>query len=384
MRILVVQPSFQPPGGGNAVACWFLEVLRAEHDLTSLSVEPVSVPEINRFYGTSLRETDFRSIVVPAAARVGATIWPTRTTLLQMHVLARYAKRISADYDLVIGANNETDFGRAGIQYVHYPWLSFPRPAVEYRWYHVEPLLSAYYRVCQRVSGFSPDSMRANLTLANSEWTAGVIRQVHGIDAETLYPPVPGPFPTRPWETRRDAFVIIGRFSREKRFELAIDILEGVRARGFPIDLHIIGTPGDRPYLRQLGRRAERAGSWVTFHRNLPRRQMLDLISSVRYGLHAMQNEHFGIAVAEILQSGCIPFVPQTGGQVEIVGSDPALVWESRDDAVEKITRVLGSPDLQAEILARAAGLRQVFTTERFAARLRDIVRERAPAARAS
>ena len=30
-RVLLVQPSMQPPGGGNGVAAWVLQALVAEH-----------------------------------------------------------------------------------------------------------------------------------------------------------------------------------------------------------------------------------------------------------------------------------------------------------------------------------------------------------------
>ena len=66
-RILLVQPSMQPPGGGNGVAAWMLQALVSEHRVTVLSWRPVEVDPINRFFGTRLRASDFDSIVVPRA-----------------------------------------------------------------------------------------------------------------------------------------------------------------------------------------------------------------------------------------------------------------------------------------------------------------------------
>ena len=54
-RVLLVQPSVQPPGGSNGVAAWVLQALAPIHRVTVLSWQPVSIDPINRFFGTSLR-----------------------------------------------------------------------------------------------------------------------------------------------------------------------------------------------------------------------------------------------------------------------------------------------------------------------------------------
>ena len=66
-RVLLVQPSLQPPGGGNGVAAWVLQALVAEHRVTVLSWRPVEIEPINRFFGTHLRP--------PSFARLRETIW---------------------------------------------------------------------------------------------------------------------------------------------------------------------------------------------------------------------------------------------------------------------------------------------------------------------
>ena len=54
-RVLLVQPSMQPPGGSNGVAAWVLQALVPDHRVTVLSWQPVEVEPINRFFGTHLR-----------------------------------------------------------------------------------------------------------------------------------------------------------------------------------------------------------------------------------------------------------------------------------------------------------------------------------------
>ena len=39
----------------------------------------------------------------------------------------------------------------------------------------------------------------------------------------------------------------------------------------------------------------------------------------------------------KMLKGGCIPFVPNDGGPVEIIGGDKRLIYQSEEEAVEKI-----------------------------------------------
>jgi glycosyltransferase involved in cell wall biosynthesis len=94
-----------------------------------------------------------------------------------------------------------------------------------------------------------------------------------------------------------------------------------------------------------------------------------------RYGIHGMVGEHFGIGVAEMQRAGCIVFAPERGGPAEIVG-DSRVLYASAEDAIEKIDRVLGDSELQADLCAGVAARRDLFTEERFAAGIRRVVLE--------
>ena len=94
----------------------------------------------------------------------------------------------------------------------------------------------------------------------------------------------------------------------------------------------------------------------------------------VRYGLHAMSEEHFGIAVAELQRAGCVTFVPERGGPREIVGEDKRLLFDTDDEAVTKIDRVLGDRQLQRELFERSHERRDLFSTDRFVDQLRQVV----------
>jgi glycosyltransferase involved in cell wall biosynthesis len=156
-------------------------------------------------------------------------------------------------------------------------------------------------------------------------------------------------------------------------------MLGRVREKGFRgIHLHLVGTreqgrPGTQYYKALLGLVAANR-EWVHLHENLSREDLLDLMGSCRYAIHALKDEHFGMAPAEALLSGCVPFVHNSGGQVEIVGEDPRLCYGD-DDATQKIGAVLASQELQGSIRASLAARRALFSVENFMEGIRDAVR---------
>lgn len=168
-RVLLVQPSMQPPGGGNGVAAWVLQALVREHRVTVLSWRPVDIAPINRFFGTHLESSDFDTIQVPRHWTAIPDHLPVPATLLKLALIMRYTRRVGDGFDVIFGVHNETDYGRRGIQYIHYPTYLRPRPAVDLRWYHPPQAgLDLYYSLTDRVAGFSMARLRQNVTLVNS------------------------------------------------------------------------------------------------------------------------------------------------------------------------------------------------------------------------
>lgn len=376
----MIQPSLQPPGGGNGVAAWMLQALAPVHDVTVLSWQPVRVDAINRFFGTALEPGMFRTMVVPAAWRVLPMALPVPAALLRASLLMRYTRRVTDPFDVLLGVHNETDYGRRGIQYVHYPTYLRPRPEVDLRWYHrFAPALNAYYRAADRVAGFSLARMRSNLTLANSHWTAAKLHTLLGIEAATLYPPVVAGATGRPWHERRRAFLAMGRISPEKEYERVIRIVAGVRRHASDVTLTIVGTwdAASRGYCQRVrteARRVDPEGRWIFFRRDLPRAQVRELMAQTRYGLHGMREEHFGMAPAEMACAGMLVWVPNGGGQVEIVGNAPELRYGSEDEAIARILAVLTDPAAEERLRDHLAAQSQRFGVERFVADVRALV----------
>ena len=218
--------------------------------------------------------------------------------------------------------------------------------------------------------------MKQNLTLVNSNWTGSKFKERHGCEAVTLYPPVPGNFPEVPWEEREDGFVCIGRISPEKELEKLIGIVGKLRPHGKNVHLHIIGTTDNRSYYQKISRLARDNASWITLNENISRNELTRIVTQHRYGIHGMREEHLGIAVAEMIRGGCIVFAPRGGGQMEVIGNDDRLLYNTADEAALKIEQVMENSHLQNALRSHLAARRELFSAERFCREMRVFVRD--------
>jgi len=392
-RVMLVQPTLAPYGGGEGVCVWMLEALRADHDLCLLTWERPDFAALDAFFGTSLAAAGIE--VRLAHPRLPERLRRSRFARQLKHWALLAEARRQGDVDLLIAADEESDLGGAGIQYLHFPRLQYlaagggapSTVAGRAR----ELAFALYRRAGARATGFSLARMRRNTTVVNSDWTGAEVRRLHGIDTITVHPPAVGPFPAVPWSDRTDGFVAVGRIVPEKRLEVIIDIVQRVRvaagvqggSRGGsdqgapdlspPWPLHIVASAGDPVCEARVLARAREAGPWVRVHRQLSRLELVRLLTRHRYGIHAMAEEHFGMAVAEMVAAGMIPFVPRGGGQVEIV-RDERLLWTSIEDAVAKIGALRSSPAAQESVRTSLAARAPELGPERFMREIRTVV----------
>ncbi len=375
-RVLLIPHDLSEPGGGTCVSAWILLALRGRYDISILTWRPADTEAVNRNFGANLRPQDFSWCTIAPWMRRLVALVPTPLALLQNQILYRKAKLLREEnkVDLVIGAMNEIDIGEPSIQYIHFPWNYWPRPSCDLKWYHLAPVVKIYRRFASWLSGYSQDRVAQNHTLANSDWTGRLFETCYGVRPRTVYPPVAGGFPDLAFEDRETAFVCIGRMSEEKRIEDIMEILSRVRALGHMVGLRIIGHKESPSYLARLEALAAPHRNWISFHHGIPRKEMTQMVSRCRYGIHAMKDEHFGIAVAELQRAGCISFIQNGGGAPEIVGGNERLVFDSIGDAVGKIDRVLRDRELQATLRRDVEQRGARFTEENFTREIREVV----------
>jgi glycosyltransferase involved in cell wall biosynthesis len=139
--------------------------------------------------------------------------------------------------------------------------------------------------------------------VANSKWTAEIIRRKYGANVGVLYPPVLGEFPEVFPEDKELGFVCIGRIDSAKRIERIIDILGLVRRKGHDIHLHIIGKIDNSPYCKFIENICREKSEWVTLEGIRFGAEKARLLSTHLFGIHARQGEAFGV-LFEMVKAG--------------------------------------------------------------------------------
>jgi glycosyltransferase involved in cell wall biosynthesis len=369
----VVHMDLWSKGGGESVCMNTLEALQADHDVTLLTLTDLDFDELNDYFGT-----DVRDVTVRRAGRVAPWLhrrYGVEYYVLQNALLGRYARRHADEFDLLVSSINELGLEADSVQYVHFPfdWSV----SLDNRDEVFHPSLdgdSLYERLCTAVAGVDPADVRTNALLANSAWTADVVEDAYGVRPRVLHPPVnAAEFEPRPWREREQGFVTVGRVERSKRVIELIQVVDGVRDRGHDVHLHVVGPTIDEAYRAELDEMAADRPH-VSLEGELPRDELVELVCTHRYGIHGKRFEHFGMAVAELAAGGAIPFVPASGGQRAVVRGRDALCYESVEDAVAKIDRVLDDPALQRELRIDPGEMRRRFGRDRFKAEMRRVV----------
>ncbi|WP_227352862.1 glycosyltransferase family 4 protein [Haladaptatus salinisoli] len=370
-RIAVVHPDFSVKGGAEAVSMNVLEALQADHDVTLFTTVRPDFDALNRYYNT---EVGGVSVAVPAVNSLARRLVGSRFGLVQYAILNRAIRSKTDAFDLVVGTYNELAAGDSALLYVHHPLYRQPEESLDAR--EQTSARRAYERLCSAVAGVTDEHLRRSTVFANSGWMAKLVNRVYDADARPLYPPVDTTeFDPLPPDEQELGFVAIGRFAPDKNTLRNIEIIERVRERGHDVHLHLVGPSHLSDYHERV-RRTAAEYDFVHVEEELPREELTKLVDAHRYGLHGKENEHFGMVVAEMLAGGAIPFVPNSGGQREIVDERPELLYDSVEGAVERIDAVLSDSALEAELRGDLARASERFGRARFRERIRETVRE--------
>lgn len=341
-----------------------VHALAGIHDVATLTTVPWSVRETNAFYGTSIPDGIVTQHVVPAPWKWLSGLAEDRLTRLRMCAVLHHARPLASRYDWLITADNFAAFAKPGIQYVHFPADLQPKPA------RMAAMVNLYFAMCERLLGARWADAARNVTLANSRWTAEGLERLGEVSTPiVLYPPVIDPGAGLPWAEREDAFLCIGRFHESKRVEMAMAIVGRARAAALPqARLIIVGSAVDGEYTSRIIRAAAQHGDWIEFREDLSRDELNQLMGRARYGVQAMEEEHFGMATAEMTRAGCLVFAHNSGGSPEVLNNESALLWETEGEAVKKIVNLRHVDPLRARLKAHT----DQFSPEHFVTHFRN------------
>lgn len=371
-RIAVAHADLMAKGGGEGVCANVLEALQDDHEVTLLTLTDPDLPELNDYFRTEVRDVRVRT---PEYVEEFLDWLENPRYNLRNALLNRFVASRREAFDLAFGTDNELSVAGPLVQYVHTP--RFARLVVSRRVGEDSFVDHAYDRFSWRLGGFDPGRIRESTVLSNSGWIADVFQDAYGVRPEVVHPPVDTrgfEECERPWSEREPGFVTIGRLARYKNVLENVEILDRVRERGHDVHLHLVGPGYDDEYAREVKRAASQR-EYVHVEGEVSREELVELVCQHCYGLHGKRHEHFGMAVAELVAGGTVPFVPDNGGQREIVGSD-RLTYNTVEEAVEQIDRVLSDPGMARELRGETAAIERWYGRERFQREIRAVVDE--------
>ena len=376
-QTVVIGHPFIGHGGSEARVMWLIEALKRDFDVTVMTTGGWDLPALNSYYGTHVQQDEVNVRVAP----VPLMLRRLNAAALRGACFQRFARQIAADYDVRVSAYNTTDWGLPALHFLaDFSWhkqireqFHPPSPGLIYR----DTVLRRVYLNLAGVYGkpSGRDVFHDDIIIANSRWSAEIVKQYCGVDCATVvYPPVSAKFPDIPWHQKENAFVMIGRIAPEKQIERAIEILKIVRGRGHAVSFHLCGSIENDPYGHRIAKICREHSDWIILEGRVTSTRKAHVLSHCRFGIQTSSAEGFGISVAEMAKAGAIVFASDGGGQTEVVDT-PDLLFSSVDDAADKVCAVLSNPEKQKALRDHLASRSEMFSAEKFMSAAREQVK---------
>ncbi|MCX8199227.1 MAG: glycosyltransferase [Sulfolobales archaeon] len=330
-------------GGGERVS---LEIAKALHDrgleviYVTNSVEGLKkCSELFELPG-DYRAIEVRSSLESMLSATGRFIRYRRLLLLSK--LYGKFKALGVD-GVVIDTSTNAPLG-VHVSYIHYPAVLSTRELNTPYW-------RAYNWLIKRKVKYLTGNPR--LLLTNSTWTANLLKEVYGLDAFVLHPPVDVEYYAYDGRRKEKIIVTVSRITPEKNLHL----LPRAAFKLPDYEWYLIGSmemgklakvTSSRIY-RKIKKELERLNA-RNFHieLNTPRRKLRELLLSASFYVHPLFPEHFGIAVAEAMSAGCIPIVYIDGGAwTDLVSPiHRGLGYSNSEEIPSIIMSIESNPDL--------------------------------------
>lgn len=375
--ILVIHPHLDHIGGSEQVCMHVLEALQNDYNTTLITFGKTDLDKLNNYYGTDVSNITVQRIVTRGliSSVTKAVPGPDMGKLVDAIRDRTLNTQISSSYDVIISTKGIRQIDHPAIEYIHHPMKpdaeknksdtrkNFPTPAIE-----------LYDNLCNSISPTISENTEIRF-FANSQWTASFATDVLNTSVDVIYPPVyTKDISPKTWESRDDRILSIGQITPSKNIIRNIKIISILFDRGHSIEYDIVGPPsGPKKYVEKVKQEVDRR-EFVNYLGPVSRERLTQLLSTYKYGLHGHNEEHFGIAVAELVAGGVIPFVPNEGGQREIVGQDERLMYTSSADAVDLMDSVLQNEQKQKDIRASLPNINERFGRDRFKNEIRESV----------
>lgn len=371
-------------GGGEAVAMNTLEALQNEFEVCLITDKRPDINHLNSYYNTNVNE-EIIDIRTPDYLTVGSIsvmelmrkYFQAKLGILRgfpVEVANKVAERNLPPTDLLVNTTSEMNSNLPSIEYIHYPLFN------QWNNPNMSPPESRLIKIINDItlSFANLDSIRDDTHfVTNSQWTENIIHDTYQTEATVVYPPVDvQQFTTEELRRKKESgFLIIGRLAPGKNIPQGIDIFKSIIDNGYDTHLHVIGSESNEEYAEHIRSLCDTVPQ-ITYEGEVSRSRYSQLIQGHRYGIHTKSEEQFGITLAEMIAGGVIPFIPDGGGQREIIENESTLLWNSPAECIENIESVLNDPQREQNVIDSLPDIKQRFGKQRFQNNIINMVRE--------
>lgn len=377
MKILFVHHNLSIIAGGELFTIYGIDEMLKDptNEISLLSLYPPDYDEIERITGIRLPADKIRFILASCPKTLRNE---KRLGNWLMAFLQRHAQKIARNFDVCINGFNEMDFGVRGMQYLHFPSYA-PRELLG-RYQMVPPdslshrfpkLMKLYAFITHRIGRTNHARMMKNHSWVNSYFMQGVVQEAYGIKADVFYSAFVDP--PEKWNKarlRENRVITVGRFRADKSLLEYVDFCAALHRQHPDLTFMIVGKPVDRPYYESVVAKIQELGVPMELKTECSKEELAELLETSRYYLHPKPVEHFGISVLESLCAGCLPFVHQSGGVIEIVPLEE-LQFQNEADLLAKFSRIHRDEELRTDLLKQLAEHGAQFSTENFRRKFR-------------
>ena len=307
-KVAIVHDWLTVAGGAEVVVAELHKLFPKAPIYTSV-YNPAAFPGLK---GADIRTTYLQE-KLPAKLRYKHVLWPTLRA-------KAFRKLDLSEFDIIISSSSaeakavkKSRPDQVHIAYVHTP--------IRYYWSHYEEfknefnfgVLTPFIRpvipyFVKRMRKLDLESVKdIDIWIANSEITQARIKKYYNRPSTVIHPPVNVERFTPAPKGERSGYVLWGRHVPYKRFDIAIEACNQLKA-----PLTIIGTGPDTARLKKL------AGPTIKFVGRVSDSELEKLAQSAR-GFLFPNEEDFGISAVESLAAGTPVIAYAKGGALDIV-----------------------------------------------------------------
>jgi len=344
-------------------------------EVTLGTVEPSDWNKIRQIFG-DITKPDREVSLSPVKVRAFG---------IYMKLLSSYLVfKEKSKHDLTINTHGDVLMINCDINYMHFPTFCLSKHDVLKDPVNLKYSKSWFWKMYFKPYEFIQKRLvekygKIGLVLTNSKFSRDMIKKYVERDAIVVYPPVDiEKYLYEEGNDREDLVVACGRYSPEKFYEFILAVANLFKKEGKRIGFIIIGSVAnhlsERYYNKLMWLKKKMHLDDVKLLGNVPLKEQIRIYRKAKVFIHAMRNEHFGMAVVEAMASGLIPVVHRSGGAwLDIVdegkyGFGYHGIYECKD----VIEKALDSADsLRRKVVFRA----KVFSKRMFMRRMEYIVK---------